>query len=55
MAIVNLKRKLVSMERYNADGERTVKTNGGCVQIYVNSELAEERANTTKFSQYGSS
>ena len=37
---------------YDADGERTVKTSGESDQVYVNSEFAEGRTNTAKFSLY---
>ena len=37
---------------YDADGERTVKTNGEGEQVYVNSEFAGGRTNTAKFSLY---
>ena len=37
---------------YDADGERTVKTCGESEAVYVNSEFAGGRTNTSKFSLY---
>ena len=37
---------------YDADGERTVKTSGESEAVYVNSEFAGGRTNTSKFSLY---